>query len=178
MDDLFLQVDRIHTEDEAITWSINAAVQRNTVYRTENDRSKFRAEWARLIRQEAQAYRQPAEPVSDIEHCAAIRRIADALSQKFGPCLVDERLRYGTSQKAFNLYLKYLWRIRKVAIPPHCPIDSVVLTKAGIEGSWTKSDNEREYMNWIDQIRKKAVPLCAAEWEHKIWLEWRQNRRG
>src|ERR1700748_3635163 len=109
MNNLFLKVDDITTEKQALTWSINAALQRNKVYKNDENyeiRERFREEWARLLCEESEAYRKPGEPTSDERHCDAIARIADALSRSHGEYLKDGRLRFGTSQKAFNLYLK------------------------------------------------------------------------
>jgi hypothetical protein len=123
----FLEVTRVKTEAAAMSNAIQAALQRNKTYRdscSDNARERFRKELARQIRSEAQRY---TFPVSDDQHCEAIQRISDAVSELCGESLVNGRLRYGTAQKAFNLYLKFLWRLGKVATPPHCPIDSIVL---------------------------------------------------
>lgn len=173
--DIFLRADRISTEEQAMIWSINAALQRNKVYKNDENyevRERFRARWAELIREASQAYRKPTMPISDEQHCAAIARISDELSKTFGEYLIGGRLRFGTSQKAFNLFLKYLWALKEAAMPPHCPIDSVVLSKVGIADSWTKCDSCEEYMRWINEIRKR---LQLAEWENETWLIWRLN---
>jgi hypothetical protein len=173
MNELFLKIDDVENESDAMTKSISAALQRNKVYKNDEDqdgREKFRAEWARLIREESKPYRKPAQSISDEQHCAAISRISNALSGEFGESLIDGRLRFGTSQKAFNLYLKYLWAMGESAMPPHCPIDSVVLNKIGISAYWTKSDSPEEYMGWITKIREH---LTLAEWENEVWLRWR-----
>jgi hypothetical protein len=160
MNGLFLKVDGVGNKEQAVTWSINAALQRNKVYKNDEyyeQREQFRAEWAGLLSDEAQAYKSLEASVSDEQHCAAIARIADTLSNKFSQLLDRGRLRFGTSQKAFNLYLKYLWALGEAQTPPHCPIDSVVLEKAGIDGCWTKSDSCEEYMDWINQIRERLT---------------------
>ena len=179
MKDLFLKVDGVSTEEQAVLWSINAALQRNKVYKNDYSnefRMRFHNEWAKLIRKESEPYRQQgSQPASDERHCAAIGRISDELSNTFGEYLSGGRLRFGTSQKAFNCYLKYLWALKIAPMPPHCPIDSVVLTRASIEGSWTKSDSQKEYMGWINQIRKQ---VSLAEWENEVWLRWRLSNSG
>ena len=178
MNDLFLKVDGVSNREQALTWSINAALQRNKVYKNDENyeqREQFKAEWARLLSDEANAYKGTEPPVSDERHCAAIARIADSLSNRFSELLDGSRLRFGTSQKAFNLYLKYLWALGEAQMPPHCPIDSVVLKSAGIDGYWTKSDSCEEYMGWIKQIRKR---LTLAEWENDVWLRWKINDAG
>ena len=62
MKELFLKVDGISSEEGAVTWSINAALQRNKVYKNDEDygsRERFRTDWASLIREESKAYREP-----------------------------------------------------------------------------------------------------------------------
>jgi hypothetical protein len=60
-------------------------------------------------------------------------------------------------------------------MPPHCPIDSVVLNRVGIDACWTKSDSCEEYMDWINEIRKH---LTLAKWEDTVWLRWRLINSG
>jgi hypothetical protein len=78
MNNLFLKVDGVDSEEQAMASSINAALQRNKVYKNDEDyerREKFRAVWANLIREESKTYGKPTQPISDNEHCAAIARI-------------------------------------------------------------------------------------------------------
>jgi hypothetical protein len=170
MRDPFLEVTRVSTEASAMSNAIQAALQRNKTYKEScsyEARDRFRAELAKQISSEKLRY---VEPVLEAQHCEVIERISDSVSRQCGQCLVNERLRYGTTQKAFNLYLKFLWRLGKVATPPHCPVDRVVLAEAGIYGAWTKCDSESQYLEWIRGIKKKADPLGLAEWEYRIWL--------
>ena len=138
MQSTFLEVDGIRTEEEAIQWSINAAVQRNRVYRSFDRRQEFRADWKRIIRNESRRYRSLCESLSDSQHCGIIRVISDHLSTAFAASLNNGRLRYGTSQKAFNVYLKYLWHLGEISPPPHCPVDRIVLNALRIAEAWTK----------------------------------------
>jgi hypothetical protein len=177
MSDPFLTVTRVSTEQGAMTETLKAALQQrqNKVYSRDevgNERLTFRLELARMMREESRRYKQRNLPVSDDEHRAAIRRISDSISAGFGGILKAGRLRYGTSQKAFNLYLKFLWRLGALGDgqPPHCPVDGIVLNTAGLTGSWTWSDDEQEYQRWINQIRKKAAPRTLADWEYETWL--------
>jgi hypothetical protein len=170
MKDPFLEATGVKTEASATSNAISSALQRNKTYKdgfSDEGRERFRAELAKLIRSEAQRYMLL---VPDIQHCEAIRRISAALSQRFGASLVNGRLKYGTAQKAFNLYLKFLWRLGKAATPPHCPVDSIVLAEAGIDGAWTKCDSENQYLEWINKLKLRANPLGLAEWEYQVWL--------
>ncbi len=170
MADPFLEVTRVNNESSAMSGAIQAALQHNKTYRSESDygmRDTFRSEWATFIREESNNY---VQPVSDVQHCEAIQRISDRLQVKFTQLLCDGHLRYGTSQKALNLYLKFLWRLGKVAMPPHCPVDRIVLNAGGLDGVWTKCDSVNQYMGWINGLRARARPLSLSEWEHQIWL--------
>jgi hypothetical protein len=175
--DDFLEIIPVRNEQDAMKDSIGSAlrVRGKRVYRTEapEKRKAFREEWDRLIRQESQRYIQATQAISDDQHCEVIRTISENLSGRFGEILQDGVLRYGVTQKALNLYLKYLWRLQKTAIPPpHCPVDGVALGKAGIRGSWTKSNSEKEYMDWIGALRIVATDRVGlSEWEYKVWME-------
>src|SRR5260370_20152791 len=112
MGDRFLEETGVETEADAMRETVKSALQQrqNTVYaRAEigNERTEFRSELAKLIRSESQRYALPI-PVSDVQHCEAIRRISDTLSRRFGKILKDGRLRYGTPKKAFNLCSQFL----------------------------------------------------------------------
>jgi hypothetical protein len=134
MGDRFLELDRVQTEGDAMTKSFAGALQRNPTYRkgvSERKKKEFRAEWAKLIRQESQRYVQPAQPILDDQHCAAIRSISKRLSDNFADILRDGRLRFGTSQKALNLYLKYLWRLGNVEAPPTARLTATCSIKEG-----------------------------------------------
>ena len=176
MSDPFLIATGVRGEQGAMTESLKSALQQrqNTVYsRPEfgDERTRFRNALAQVIRSEAARYRQPSR-VLDAVHCEAIRRISDGLSIRFGHIfLTKRRFRYGTAQKAFNLYLKFLWRLGALGAgkPPHCPVDGIVLASAGLFGKWTHSDDQQEYERWIDGIRKVALPLDLPEWEYGIW---------
>ena len=154
--------------------ALRAALQRNETYRNnppDAQRAEFRLEWAKFIRKEAEHYVEPRSPISDDQHCKAVQRISVGLSRKFGHILIDKRLRFGTSQKAFNLYLKFLWRLELAVTPPHCPIDRIVLQAAELDGNWTQCDSAKQYMKWVEGLRAKAGPQSLAEWEYEIWLQ-------
>ncbi len=128
MNDPFLEVTGVSSEQAAMTATLQAALQQrqNKVYSRDevgNERLAFRNELARVLRAESQLYVNPIAPVVDDQHCAAIQRISESLSARYGQILKDGRFRYGTAQKAFNLYLKYLWRLGMLgeAKPPHAP---------------------------------------------------------
>lgn len=178
MNDLFLELTGVSTKQDAMRASINAAVsvrRGGKIYATgnNNERREFKKELAELIRMESEHYTRPAGKILDEQHCESIRRIIGNLSARSKKCLFDEHLRWGIAQKAFNLYLKFLWCLEILRVPPpHCPVDRVVLRAAGIHESWTICDSEQQHTEWIGRIRARAGTLCLSEWEYKVWLDW------
>jgi hypothetical protein len=167
----------VKSAERAMKESLSSALGHNPTYREEevgNERVQFRAEWAKLIREESGRY---TEPLGDDAHCQAILRISKALSDNFGNILLGGQLRFGTSQKAFNLYLKYVWQLESRTVPPpHCPVDRVMLELVGVRAAWTQCNSVAEYMTWIHRLRAKAHPLPLAMWEDKVWFdEWRKS---
>jgi hypothetical protein len=168
MTDAFMIKTRVANPADAMRNSIRAALQRNKTYVDGSaaiDRKLFRRAWAFHITEAAKRY---SNPITDAEHCKAIAQIAQSLTDSYKGFLLGKRLRFGTSQKAFNLYLKFLWRLGLIPMPPHCPVDGVVLHSAGISGSWTQSDSSEEYMRWIDALRQHAGRNLS-EWEYEKW---------
>jgi hypothetical protein len=159
-------------EEIAVQNSVQSTLQRNEIYRSgvlDTERRRLVDELIKQLRQRANCYRHP---VGEVEHCATIRRICEDISRLCGPSLKDGRFRYGTAQKAFNLYLKFLWKLGGAAIPPHCPIDGIVLQKAKINAAWTKSDDEAEYLNWIETIKPKQKGKACLLPAGKIRFGW------
>ena len=163
--------------------AVAAALGRNKIYVPfcpDGSKQAFREKLVARLRAEANQYEAA---VSDSEHCATIRRISKTLSDECRESLYCGKLRYGTAQKAFNLYLKFLWRSKCIPEPPHCPIDRVVLSKAGVKDprtggtpTWTECDCEAEYRRWIDALRSASKSSTLAQWEHDVWLEGRRNQ--
>ncbi|GAG80144.1 unnamed protein product, partial [marine sediment metagenome] len=105
--------------------------------------------------------------VDEKQHVKNIEELCNWASREYGDILNDGRLRIGVGQKILNLYLKYLWCLNKVALPPHCPIDrgiaSIIDNKSSI--NWTKLDDISDYKNLIEKAKKKTNSKSLAEWE-------------
>lgn len=172
MRDQFLLKVGVLNPTDAIRNSLRASLQRNKTYNEKAPaklRAEFRLTWAELIAQAAEPYEHPIG--DDLQHCKTIKGIADSLTKQHSSILDNETLRFGTSQKAFNLYLKFLWRLGCIPRPPHCPVDRVILGVAGILGSWTACDSDQEYMSWIKKLREKAAGVNLGEWEYEQWMK-------
>ena len=176
----FLAVGGVRTGDQAARHSLQAALQTRggkLVYVAgvlEDKRAPFRNAFAGLLRMHAERCRQK---VHEHTHIAAIESISTELSRQFASILCDGCLRIGIAQKAFNLYLKYMWCLDPTwPVPPHCPIDGLILHAAGVSGAWTSMNSLAIYSEWISALRihaKKAGYSSLAEWELD---EWRRSR--
>ena len=89
---------------------------------------------------------------------------------------MKDKYRYGIAQKLLNLYLKYLWCIKLIHTPPHCPIDRIIINKLKLKCNWTQINDEKYYRRIIEKI-KKTIKLdevhspneSIAEWELKVY---------
>ena len=169
----FLKRTRVDSRDSAMSNSIQAALQHNPTYlpnvSTESRRC-FRDAFATSIYKQSQRYRFG---VAEHEHLAGIEEITKKISQEHGKILRNNCLRIGTTQKALNLYLKFLWCLETDWVtPPHCPIDRIVLQKARIVGKWTQLNSIDQYVCWISQLKdfaKGQEYTNLAEWELTLW---------
>jgi hypothetical protein len=103
--------------------------------------------------------------VSDEEHYSNIEELM-AFGTKMGAKILQGgTYKVSNAQKLLNLYLKYLWCTGIVEVPPQCPIDRIVLEKAGIlDVKWTKLKTIKDYRAVVTRL-KKAVGNSLAPWE-------------
>ncbi len=156
---------------EVFSLTLNATAQRSQLYRP-NTPEVLRLPLQKSLRtaldEMADSY---LDAVAEVTHVANIERLANELSAKHPEILVGKRFRIGTAQKALNLYLKYLWCLREVAEPPHCPIDAVVLRYVPTcrEVRWTKLDSIEEYRHIIASAKIAAEGASLARWELALY---------
>lgn len=153
--------------DELFSLVVQAALGRSKTYKDElpeSERRAFRDGLRRALDAVVEGY---VNPVSSDDHIDNIRRLADDMSEKFRSSLHDGRFRVGSSQKALNLYLKYLWCLGKISRPPHCPFDAVIISQLGIKNprSWTQLDDIGEYKTLVEFARRAAGGKELADWE-------------
>jgi hypothetical protein len=170
---MFLDKSRVHNEQLAMSNAIQAALQHNPTYTpnaSDENKNALRARWAQLLRNLSRQYNSP---VDDGAHVQNIRGISEVLSSEFAAILQGRRFRIGTSQKSLNLYLKFLWCLGRLRVPPpHCPIDRFVLQKAKIDLAWTQMDSCEVYMQCVDRVRKFAGASnygTLQVWELTLW---------
>ena len=154
----------------AATHSMNASLARGYVYKNAACRGDIalKEDWLDALVKAGGRYKKT---VSENAHIQVIESIAHSLSKNHGRVLRRGKMRIGTSQKALNLYLKYLWCLGEISCPLHCPLDSIVLRAAGISGSWTQLDSVAKYKEWIARCKNKAASEPLSHWELDVWAD-------
>jgi hypothetical protein len=165
---------------QAVSDALKSACQHNSLYAVGiPDRGKacVRETWKTLLEELASQYRS-SMPVSR-RHEADIESIKQMMNKSFANRFrsdrhpiynYDPRFRISHAQKSLSVFLKHLWCMDVIEAPPQCPVDSIVLERAGLrypETRWA-------YVNCIEEHRRKVACLvqCAtargmglAEWE-------------
>ena len=167
-----MDLQRTFLAGEFFGLSLQGATQRAGIYKPEASEADRKEVHMHLREHLEQCLDQYKEEADDIVHCKNIERIAKSLTRRHAGLLRDNRFRIGPTQKALNLYLKYMWCIGEVERPPHCPIDSVVIKAAGLPETikWTQFMRIEEYMAVVNRLRQLVSPLPLAEWELRAWV--------
>ena len=139
--------------------TIGGAFQRANVYKDSvNVKAKdiFKSALFTFIDSKSNDY---FSPVTDEVHLINIFSVAN-FSREYAAILKNEELNFGISQKLLNLYLKYLWCLDKLPIPPpHFPVDRIIQQKLKYKGlyPWTKMHDEIEYLKIINFAKLFAI---------------------
>jgi hypothetical protein len=151
--------------------SISAAFGRANVYnkdcKSDKIKNEFKKKLSELIIEITKDYKGNVDEETHLENIIKVSELED-------DCLANGKLNYGVSQKLLNLYLKYLWCLDLIPMPPHFPVDrkiQVALKQKTII-SWTKDMNKVNYMEIIKVAKQKAEGLQnvhIAELELKLF---------
>ncbi|MBN2131804.1 MAG: hypothetical protein JW741_20050 [Sedimentisphaerales bacterium] len=153
----------------ALSDTLTSSLRRARVYAdgvTDREKQFFKDAFKTQLSSLAKAY---ANPVSDHTHVQNIRGFAESLSQDFAVILQDSHIRVGVAQKGLNLFLKYLWSLRQIPEPPHCPIDAIVLREIHYDARWTLLDSIELYERIITLCRQAAADQSISQWELELW---------
>src|SRR5664280_1058689 len=158
-------------DNNLFSLTLMATTQRGKVYRanaTEAERAALREGLRGALADLTPTYKNA---VSDSDHVANIDALCKRLTEPYGSVLAGGKLRVGSAQKALNLHLKYMWCLGRIAMPPHCPIDSIVLVNIPGCGSirWTHLDSLNEYRDLISKARSVAGKESLAVWELRLY---------
>lgn len=154
---------------EVFSMTLAATTQRSRLYTSnlsETDRRPFRQSLKEVLESTAALY---TKTISEETHIKNILKLVVKLTREHSALLEGGAMRFGHAQKALNLYLKYLWCLGKLPMPPHCPIDSIILRKIPgfTQERWTKLDSAQRYQDIIASAKMKADEkgLSLAVWE-------------
>jgi hypothetical protein len=157
-------------KNEIWSLTIAGAFQRANIYKKdtdEKDKKDFKEKLNGLI---IEIVKQYEKEVDEQTHLKNIIKITEFRHD----CLVNEKLKYGVCQKILNLYLKYLWCLEQIPVPPHFPVDRIIqeelnkgrLVKNEIV-SWTKMEKEEQYLKLIrfaeTLARKEKISIAELE---------------
>ena len=149
--------------------TIAGAFQRANVYNTafnERDKQQYG-----LVEKEKLAFRtalfkyvNPISgkykvPVSDDVHIKNIEGV-QAYSKEYAGILTNGQLNFGVAQKLLNLYLKYLWCLEELPVPPpHFPVDRIIQKAIAWKehSPWTQMEDEKKYLQIINHARERAA---------------------
>lgn len=158
---------------ELFSLTLMATTQRAKLYSedaTDAERATLRSALREALDEFTPKYEKS---VTDAVHLANIESLSKGLSASHKTVLAGGRLRIGSAQKALNLHLKYMWCLGRAAMPPHCPIDAIVLARVpGCSAvRWTKLDSIIDYEQLIRRVRKVAGEIPLAVWELHLYNE-------
>lgn len=152
--------------------SWNASVQRANIYNpgtTDAGRRKFRDGVITYCREEI--IPMYANEVEEDEHCDTLQKLTSHVTGSAESTLLVNTYRIGIAQKLLNLQLKYLWCAGYIPMPPHCPVDRIILSKTRLRDkvNWTQIDSIVSYRDAIDAIMEMAGSEPLAEWELRVF---------
>lgn len=112
--------------------------------------------------------------VNEEDHVKYIEDFQNKANANYLQYLEGVGLTFGRTQKLINLYLKYIWVCGYIPEPPHCPVDSIIISKLGKEFSALRFNkiNKQEYLSIIVGIKSIKGAQSIAGWELSIF-----NRR-
>lgn len=160
------QIEFLQSECWILSW--NASVQRAVSYKkniNEKERKGFRQSIVNFCEEvilPSYIFEQSEE-----QHIANIVHLRDYAQDCAGSHLLAKPYSIGVSQKLLNLQLKYLWCLNLIRMPPHCPIDRIVLSHTTLKNrmNWTEISSVSEYRQIIEAIRSVAGDNPIAQWE-------------
>ena len=183
-----------------VFWSFvfNGAFQRGKIYaeakkEETKDLERNKTDFKEFLKTQLENFREVYyfKDLSDKAHFDLIWEFKEKVTSKFKDkkLFKDDKFRFGTAQKLFNLYLKMEWVFNDNERPPlHCPFDRIVAVVILKEDfNWTifhgKDDKAvcfEKYQTLVDiaRIEAKLVGLSIAEWELIAYDEYINKSRN
>ena len=165
-------------ENEIWILTFGGALQRSKSYKKDasgDKKEEFRNAVKKYVRGLVEKYYR--NELGEKQHMRNIEELCNWASREYGDILKDGRLRIGIGQKILNLYLKYLWCLNKVTLPPHCPIDRRIASSIDNKSSvnWTELDDLSVYENLIEKKPRKTSEEVLNNVNNKIIPELKEH---
>ena len=144
--------------DELFSLTLQVTLQHSQTYK-KGISNKEKAEFQQNLKRRLERYSAKySNPVSEDQHIVNIETLAKEVSDAFKDCLDHKIFRIGSAQKALNLYLKYLWTIGRIKMPPHCPVDSIVITRLppSKRRQWTRMNKNPRIQRTHSCIKRRS----------------------
>ena len=120
--------------------------------------------------------------IEDVSNTAsAIDRKHNVLSDCSRKCCFDKnkscpgkyKFKISASQKLLNLQLKYMWCLKFIEEPPHCPIDAKILGEAKISNvAWTRMNCIKCYKALIEEMEEKTKEYRNLQNREQSLAKW------
>jgi|APCry1669190156_1035279.scaffolds.fasta_scaffold20846_2 hypothetical protein len=161
------------TIERAISESLRAASQHNGLYLKSLDTKKtaeIKAYWGDQLDKISSRYKSQRLL---IEYEKDIIELKTLMNEKYLDYFRKaekggDGFRISHSQKSISVYLKHLWCLRKISMPPCCPVDRKILELTECKDkSWTfvnDIETHRKKFAYIETEAKKEN-FSIAEWE-------------
>lgn len=182
--DRFLErTNKPRTRNRAKAASVAAASQHNLLYSpgtAARERGEVRAHWKLTLDELAAEYTRSV-PLSRYER--DVEALKAEMNREFASFFYagehpryryDPGFRVSHAQKSLSIYLKHLWCLGEVDRPPACPVDSIVLRRAGLVGQqtrWAFVNTIEQHRLQIGMLEDRATEagLSLADWELGAW---------
>lgn len=159
--------------------AINVSVSRNTTYTNDLsiiDKNSAREYWADLLMDFYEKHIGKNIGIKAfLDYVKTIQKKMNAEYRYVFQCNkngYDGEFRLAHAQKSLSVFLKHLWCMEKMKMPPLCPIDGVILHDVlKRKGAWTKLNDWGTYMEYIRDVwdASKNTGKKVAEWEYDNW---------
>lgn len=156
------------------------AFQRSNIYKAKSDsnlKEKFRNDLSKYLYENV-FIKHYNNTINETDLYSITQNLIKLIHSNYSNVIGKNKFTYGNAQKFVNLYVKCMWMVGKLGLPPHFPVDSFILKDLKIKASWTKI-NIKEYREIIKAAKNKSQSLGynnLAEWEADEYYKIRKQQ--